>query len=199
MNYLPQTTQDMINELLVGMPPYVQDAFAEYDWQEQTARIAAKHRLGDEQRLRLLVETALVLLGIEDAALFPQAIMNHLGVSQEKAAEIATDIAGHVLEGMQAFVLEQNRDVIQAMQTELDELGRQEQIQELRDHGIDVAGYESGEQKLPEERQQEIASAPVPAHDPYHEPLFDHEPHQVELARDHEVIPPPPSPPSPKS
>ena len=118
MNYLPQTTQDMISELLVGMPPYIQDAFAEYDWQEQTVRIAAKHRLGDDQRLRLLVETALVLLGMEEPSLYAQALVNHLGISKEKADALALEVAERVINGMQAFILEQNRDVIQAMQSE---------------------------------------------------------------------------------
>lgn len=192
MEYIPETTQNMIDQMLVEYPPYMQDAFARFAWQEGAAHIAAKYRLSQEQSQRFIVEVALMLLGVEEAGLFPQTLMNHIGVSEDIANQISLDVVERIVEGLQDFILEENRDIIHALQGEYENLQEQEHHAALREQGIEI---EEDDESEDDSNTDLDTSSMAPTHDPYHEPLHDLDAH---LETPQATLPPVPTPPAPQ-
>jgi|GEM_PF-2795378 len=142
---LPQT-QKILDDLIVQMPDYFQGIFMRVDWQGEIARIGLKYGLNDEQNRSLIVETAMVMFGINQPVVYTQMIENYTGVSQGIAENIALEVSDRVFGTLQEIMIEENRDDIEFMQSEVSRL-RQEEGQEssFQDLGIELGVLEAGD------------------------------------------------------
>jgi hypothetical protein len=82
--------KEEINKIMLGIPERNRLAISSIDWAHVTKEIGEKYYLNEEELDLLMVETALVLLGLKDYDLFKLAIED-MGLSQNDIRSIAKE------------------------------------------------------------------------------------------------------------
>ncbi|HPR84312.1 MAG TPA: hypothetical protein PL034_02020 [Candidatus Paceibacterota bacterium] len=82
--------KEEINKIMLGIPERNRLAISSIDWAHVTKEIGEKYYLNEEELDLLMVETALVLLGLKDYDLFKLAIED-MGLSQNDIRGIAKE------------------------------------------------------------------------------------------------------------
>jgi len=146
MFYLPEKVQEMISDLVSVLPDYMRNTLAAFDWQNEIVRVGAKYQLNDSQNQNLIVETALVILGVSEPVTYVQTIENYLGVSEEIAENIALEIVDRVINPLQENMIELNRDEILNLQNQVTRAEQEAgQAVSFQDLGIELGVLEAGD------------------------------------------------------
>lgn len=136
---LNEQTQAMLNEEIENLPDYVQDSMARLDWMDRIVQVAAKHRLNAKQTERLVIEIALVMVGLADPGLMYNEITQNIGVSDQIARKIIEDITSHVFTPLQEILEDITRDRVPILEQKLADLEAAEAREKaLEEGGVDI-------------------------------------------------------------
>lgn len=89
---------DLVRERFAQLPRVVQDAITSADVAKRLRDLAGKHKLHIDQWETLENEVQLTLLGVKRSEDLPKSLQTGVGVSQEAAVALATDISEMVFE-----------------------------------------------------------------------------------------------------
>lgn len=171
--------QNLIEERLEKLPNEVRLAIESVPWQDILELIAKRHDFDAETTDSFKIETAMVVLGIEAPNKYPDNLVDEVGLSVDKAIEIALEVEKEIINPILSKV-EQKEPVVITPETKDEALKKLNQKEDVENLPMIESGESAHEVKptieinKPEEKPK-LAQTPNYGYeagkDPYREPL----------------------------
>lgn len=157
-----QTTQQILQERFQKLPPVIQSAITDSDWQKTLRRIVEQNNLLIDQGLAIETETFLMMLGVENPKDFTKNIKKEANLDNKTAIKIAQEVDDKILKEVKRRIIEASEEESGHEINDLDEvMGYREELEEKIpsiDTGLpsENQGGEINRQDLIGELQQDI-------------------------------------------
>ena len=103
---MTEKLKNIIKEELAKLPKENQEAFNAFDWIKLTEEIGQKFLLNENETNDLVVETLLILIGLEDPDLYANNIEEYVGTGKDEAEKIAEEIMEKIFIPINNILLE---------------------------------------------------------------------------------------------